>query len=619
MYRTPVTRPLVLLCTDAADVYARAAERAGLAERVELACFKTGEMPEPALLARAEAALAWRIPRGAFAAAPRLRWVQTLTAGVEGWLARTDLPAALTLTCARGTHRVQMPENILGALFHLTKPFAAAERDQEARRWTRRVSEPLAGKTLGILGLGAIGQEVARKAAALELTVIGARRDPAPVPHVTRVFPPEGIGEILGASDFVLLLLPVTPATLDLMDARRLAEMRPTAWLLNYGRGELVVDADLVDAVKRHAIARRGPRRLPDRAPARRPPVLDDARHHRAAALRRAPPHPRRASRGALRRQSPPVPRRRAAPSRRRPRPRLLGGLSGGGPRERPVDPVERGLRARRESRRGARPGAARSRRLAGGHRRLLEPSGARIVPRPDRPRRRGTRPHRGPRGARRAGTLRRGSVRLPGRGGDGRGGRGCGGARCERRNPGALYCCDPVIGEVGRGVYVRAGIAEEFRDRLVPLADIVTPNPFELELLTGIAPATLPAARAAARALVGRGPGLVVATGLQLSEAPGQLAVLAATRDEAWLVRHSRRVVRVWGTGDAFAALFLGSLPRPPRCAGRAGARRRRAGRGTRRRGGDGADELPLVSAQDVARPSTGSLPRGGRRVIRD
>jgi phosphoglycerate dehydrogenase-like enzyme len=250
-----VARPLVLLWTDAAEVYARAAERAGLADRVELAAIPTAAPADLALLARADAALAWRIPKGAFAAAPRLRWVQTLTAGVEGWIARPDLPAALTLTCARGTHRVQMPENILGALFHLTKPFAAAARDQVERRWTRRVSEPLAGKTLGILGLGAVGQELARKAAALEMTVIGTRREPAPVPHVARVLPPDGTGEVLSASDFVVLLLPVTPATRDMMDGRRLGLMRPTAWLLNYGRGELVVDLDLVDAVKRRVIA----------------------------------------------------------------------------------------------------------------------------------------------------------------------------------------------------------------------------------------------------------------------------------------------------------------------------------------------------------------------------
>ncbi len=130
---------------------------------------------------------------------------------------------------------------------------------------------------------------------------------------------------------------------------------------------------------------------------------------------------------------------------------------------------------------------------------------------------------------------------------------------RMRAAHGGALFCCDPVIGEVGRGVYVRAGIQEAIRDRLVPLADVVTPNPFELELLTGVAPATLDTTRAAVRTLVGQGPGLVVATGLRLAEAPGELAVLAATRDEAWLVRHPRRTVRVWGTGDAFAALFLG------------------------------------------------------------
>jgi pyridoxine kinase len=137
--------------------------------------------------------------------------------------------------------------------------------------------------------------------------------------------------------------------------------------------------------------------------------------------------------------------------------------------------------------------------------------------------------------------------------------------ARVRAANPDALYCCDPVIGEVGRGVYVREGIPEAFRDRLVPVADIVTPNPFELELLTGRASTTLESAHAAARALLAPpggaagGPRLVVATGLRLADAPAELAVLAVTRDVTWAVRHARRSVRVWGTGDAFAALFLG------------------------------------------------------------
>lgn len=178
--------------------------------------------------------------------------------------------------------------------------------------------------------------------------------------------------------------------------------------------------------------------------------------------------------------------------------------------------------------------------------------------------------------------------------------------ARVRAVTPGTLYCCDPVIGEVGRGVYVRAGIPESFRDHLVPLADVVTPNPFELELLTGQAPTTLEGAHAAARALASRGrPRLVVATGLRLAEAAGELAVLAVTADDAWCIRHPRRAVRVWGTGDAFAALFLGAY---------LGARDARAALEhavaalddilALAEAGD-ADELPLVAAQDaVVRP---------------
>jgi pyridoxine kinase len=183
--------------------------------------------------------------------------------------------------------------------------------------------------------------------------------------------------------------------------------------------------------------------------------------------------------------------------------------------------------------------------------------------------------------------------------------------ARVRAANPAALYCCDPVIGEVGRGVYVRAGIAEAFRERLVPLADIVTPNPFELELLSGVPPATLESARAATRALIGtgrrdrRGLPLVVATGLRLLEAPGELAVMAAADRSAWLVRHPRRAVRVWGTGDAFTALYLGAylLRRDP------GAALEHAVAALddvlARAEAEDADELPLVAGQEaLARP---------------
>ena len=250
-----MTKPLLLLWTDGAEPCARAIAAAGLDQRLRIETVPRAATPDAAQLDQAEALLSWGPPAGMLDRMPRLRFVQALTAGVEHWLARPDLRDGIALSCARGTHRVQMPENILGALFHITKPYAAIVADNAAARWTRRVSTTLAGRTLGILGLGAIGAELARKAAALEMRVVGTKRDAAPVPHVEKVLGPDGTDEILAESDFVVLLLPATPATETFIDASRLGRMKRDAWLLNFGRGALIKDDDLVAAVRAGTIA----------------------------------------------------------------------------------------------------------------------------------------------------------------------------------------------------------------------------------------------------------------------------------------------------------------------------------------------------------------------------
>lgn len=227
----------------------------GLYERCDFTIVAPGTEPDAAVLQNAEVLFSMGPPPGLLAKMPRLKVIQSLTAGVDHWLARKDLTPAHTLIAARGTHRIQVPENILGALFHITKKYHQIALNQAESKWQRSVSDTLAGKTLGILGLGAIGQQVAVKAAALEMRIIGTKRTPEVVAGVERVHGFDDTDKVLAESDYVVVLLPVTPLTENLINAQRLAKMKPGAWLINFARGAIIVDDDLIAAVKKKTIA----------------------------------------------------------------------------------------------------------------------------------------------------------------------------------------------------------------------------------------------------------------------------------------------------------------------------------------------------------------------------
>jgi pyridoxine kinase len=134
--------------------------------------------------------------------------------------------------------------------------------------------------------------------------------------------------------------------------------------------------------------------------------------------------------------------------------------------------------------------------------------------------------------------------------------------ARVRDANPQAFYCCDPVIGDVGRGIFVRPGIAEFMRDRAVPAADVVTPNQFELELLCGAPTGTIDALRAGLTAVHAKGPRAILVTSY-LGEATPQGAIdLMASDDETlWRVRTPKLDISANGAGDVIAALFFVTL----------------------------------------------------------
>ena len=130
---------------------------------------------------------------------------------------------------------------------------------------------------------------------------------------------------------------------------------------------------------------------------------------------------------------------------------------------------------------------------------------------------------------------------------------------RVKVANPKARYCCDPVIGDVGRGVFVRPGIPEFMRERAVPAADIVTPNQFELDHLTGLTSRTIDEAARACGAVHAMGPTIVLVTSLHVEDTPKDAIDLLASGPEGrFRVRTPRLDLSTNGAGDAIAALFF-------------------------------------------------------------
>jgi pyridoxine kinase len=131
--------------------------------------------------------------------------------------------------------------------------------------------------------------------------------------------------------------------------------------------------------------------------------------------------------------------------------------------------------------------------------------------------------------------------------------------ARVKAANPAAIYCCDPVMGDVGRGFFVREGIPEYLRDHVVPQADIVTPNQFELEFLVGRPVSTQRDLVVAAQELRSRGPGVVLVTSALTSDTPeGSIQMACLTDDGSWVVTTPLLPMTVRGGGDVTAAVFL-------------------------------------------------------------
>ncbi len=214
-------------------------------------------------LSDAEVFTGFHFPREHFAAAPRLRWIHSASAGIEATLFPDLVASDVILTNSAGLHAVSIPEHVLGQMFVLARNFHQALRLQARAEWNRfgvisygaTIGE-LHGANLAILGAGAIGRNLAQRAAALGMHVRVMRRDAArPVAGAETVVPPAALHELLAWADWVVCALPLTGETRGIIDAAALRSMRSSAFLINIGRGESVDEDALVQALRIRAIA----------------------------------------------------------------------------------------------------------------------------------------------------------------------------------------------------------------------------------------------------------------------------------------------------------------------------------------------------------------------------
>ncbi|MBM3797547.1 MAG: D-2-hydroxyacid dehydrogenase [Acidobacteria bacterium] len=195
--------------------------------------------------------------RELFMMCPNLKWTHSLSAGVENSLFPELIASAVPLTNARGAFSRSLAEFVIcGALF-FDKKIAAMRRQQTEHRWVNMDVDELHGKTMGIVSYGSIGAQCAALAKAFGMKVLAMRRRPelsANDPCVDRVYGQDGLKEMMAASDFVVACSPITPKTRGLIGAAELAVMKPSAVIMNIGRGTVIVEPALVEALREQRI-----------------------------------------------------------------------------------------------------------------------------------------------------------------------------------------------------------------------------------------------------------------------------------------------------------------------------------------------------------------------------
>jgi phosphoglycerate dehydrogenase-like enzyme len=213
-----------------------------------------------AILAQAEVVYGLMPPKNVIARAPNLRWIQAMLAGVDHFINADVIQSQIVVTNSRGIHATQVSELVFEMILMFAKEASLCFQLKQKKQWKKFIPARLRSKTLGVLGLGSIGMEVARLAKAFGMKVLaidetrGLRRSK----YVDVMVPKDQLQQLLSESDFVVIALPLTPKTNKLIGERELRAMKSIAYLINCARGDIVDEDALIRALDEHWIAGAG-------------------------------------------------------------------------------------------------------------------------------------------------------------------------------------------------------------------------------------------------------------------------------------------------------------------------------------------------------------------------
>jgi D-2-hydroxyacid dehydrogenase (NADP+) len=214
-----------------------------------------------ALLAEAEIIYGFRLPENTIARSPKLKWFQTMSAGVDRFLDDKFQRSSVIMTNVSGIHAIPISEFVLSLMLMLAKQATLGFQQKQQKQWKLFLATVLHSMTVGVVGLGNIGREVARLAKAFGMRVLATRRSVRKsqrARYVDRLFAPDQLKRLLSESDFVVLTLPLTAESHKIIGEAELRSMKPTAYLINVARGELIDEEALIWALEEQRIAGAG-------------------------------------------------------------------------------------------------------------------------------------------------------------------------------------------------------------------------------------------------------------------------------------------------------------------------------------------------------------------------